>query len=348
MYQALLTRRYLFSKVMPLLAALAVTLCTAMVLIVWSVMGGFLNMLLNSGRAMIGDVSITYPAELGGIPSYQAVIDELLKQPQINAATPTLETYALLGLPDGDKRFVILIGIEPAGYDAVTGYFDRIYWRPLEGEELDRARQIEQQLREAMETEDFERATALEEQIDRRIEIDRDDALLPWGKDLRRPSMTGDPSIIRPAVVPGVMVSQYNRRTRAGHLAPQSFLPNRDVSLTVLAFSRRGTTIDAETRNFPVANEFESGLFDADSRWVLMPLDELQRMLKLDAAVRISGVPTVTIDPDTGEEIIAEPEVLGTEPARASNILIRAAEGVTPQQLKAIANRVYKKENRKR
>ena len=58
MYQALLTRRYLFSKVMPLLSAAAVMLCTAMVIIVWSVMGGFLSMLLSSGKAMIGDVSL--------------------------------------------------------------------------------------------------------------------------------------------------------------------------------------------------------------------------------------------------------------------------------------------------
>ena len=60
-YQALLTRRYLFSKVMPLLAALAVMLCTAMVLIVWSVMGGFLTMLLASGRTLQSDVTITWP-----------------------------------------------------------------------------------------------------------------------------------------------------------------------------------------------------------------------------------------------------------------------------------------------
>ena len=57
MYQFLLTHRYLTSKVMPLLAALAVALCTAMVIIVWSVMGGFLVMLINSGRTLVGDVT---------------------------------------------------------------------------------------------------------------------------------------------------------------------------------------------------------------------------------------------------------------------------------------------------
>lgn len=342
MYQALLTRRYLFSKVMPLLAALAVTLCTAMVLIVWSVMGGFLNMLLGSGQAMIGDVSISYPAELGGLPNYEEIIQTLEARPEVDVATPTLETYALLGLPDGDKRFVVLIGVEPEGYDAVTGYYSRIYWRPLEGEELARAKQIEEQIRAAQQRMDFSKAAELEELLDRRVEIEADDALLSWGKAMRRPSLSTGSEVERPAAVPGAMVSQYNQRTRGGHLSPRYFLPNRDISLTVLAFSRRGATIDAVTRNVPVANEFQSGLYEADSRWVLMPLDELQRMLKLDAAVRVSGVPTTRVNPDTGEMEIVEPEIVGREPARASNILIRAAEGVTPHQLKAVAIEVYR------
>ena len=61
MYQSLLTRRYLTSKVMPLLASAAVMLCVAMELITWSVMGGFLNQLIESGRSLIGDVEISRP-----------------------------------------------------------------------------------------------------------------------------------------------------------------------------------------------------------------------------------------------------------------------------------------------
>ncbi|MGP1346480.1 MAG: ABC transporter permease [Phycisphaerales bacterium] len=348
MFQALLTRRYLFSKVMPLLASVAVTLCTAMVLIVWSVMGGFLNMLLASGRSMIGDVSISYPAELGGIPNYERVIERLLEQPEVAAATPTLETYALLGLPDGDKRFVVLIGVQPEGYDAVTGYYERLYWIPLEGEQLEEARRIEQRLRELDPSADADERAALREQLDRRIELEPESPLPAYARTMRRPAPSadpGDPSAAeRPALVPGVMVSQYNQRTKGGHLNPLGFfLPNREVSLTVLAFSQRGVAIDAVTREFPVANEFESGLYDADSRWVLMPLEEMQRMLKLDEAQRIraGGVPAVAIDPQTGEERLVYPEVIDREPARVSHILIRAAEGITPQQLEAVATRVY-------
>ena len=61
MYQLLLTRKYLTSKVMPLLAVAAVSLSVATVLVTWSVMGGFLKTLMSSGRGVMGDVVITWP-----------------------------------------------------------------------------------------------------------------------------------------------------------------------------------------------------------------------------------------------------------------------------------------------
>ena len=78
MYQSLLTRKYLFSKVMPLLAALAVALSVAMVVVVWSVMGGFLNMLLDQGRGLIGDVAVNYDIGRGGVAYYDDLIERLL------------------------------------------------------------------------------------------------------------------------------------------------------------------------------------------------------------------------------------------------------------------------------
>src|SRR5690606_25734580 len=60
MYAALLARKYLTTKAIPLLAAFAVTLSVATELIVWSVMGGFLTMLVNEGRKTDGDLRITW------------------------------------------------------------------------------------------------------------------------------------------------------------------------------------------------------------------------------------------------------------------------------------------------
>src|SRR4051812_4400895 len=99
MYQALLTRRYLFSKVMPLLAMVAGVLCTAMVLITWSVMGGFLNMLIGTGRTMTGDVTIAWPST--GFAYYEDLIERLEKHPDVQSAAPMISSYGLIGLPNG-------------------------------------------------------------------------------------------------------------------------------------------------------------------------------------------------------------------------------------------------------
>ena len=49
MYVALLANRYLTSRIIPWIAVAAVALCVALVVIVVSVMSGFLDMLRTSG-----------------------------------------------------------------------------------------------------------------------------------------------------------------------------------------------------------------------------------------------------------------------------------------------------------
>src|SRR5262245_30854234 len=86
MYHALLTNRYLTSRVIPFIAVAAVALCVALVIVVVSVMTGFLDMVKNSGRKLMGDVVISYP--VSGIPSYDRLIQRLDKLPVAAAATP--------------------------------------------------------------------------------------------------------------------------------------------------------------------------------------------------------------------------------------------------------------------
>ncbi len=79
MYHALLTNRYLTSRVIPLIAVAAVALCVALVIMVVSVMTGFLDMVKSSGRTLMGDVIIAYP--VGGIPFYDRLIEHLNEHP---------------------------------------------------------------------------------------------------------------------------------------------------------------------------------------------------------------------------------------------------------------------------
>ncbi|HHN78324.1 MAG TPA: hypothetical protein ENK11_06595, partial [Phycisphaerales bacterium] len=107
-YQALLTRKYLTTKIMPLLAIAAVTLSVATVLVTWSVMGGFLNTLLTSGRSMIGDVSIYWPNV--GFPYYDDLCERLEKDPRIKAACPIIESFGVIALPDDQVHGVMVKG----------------------------------------------------------------------------------------------------------------------------------------------------------------------------------------------------------------------------------------------
>lgn len=348
MYQALLTRRYLTSRVMPLLAALAVLLSTAMVVTVWSVMGGFLNTLLESGRSLMGDAMLTYPVR--GIPWYSELIADLESDPAVAAATPTIESPGLLKLPDGSVRLVQVIGVEAEGYDRVTGYAEALWWRPPQpGQTLPPG-----DLRALIPPKYLHEALALTEPD----------------------PVTGEP---KPALALGVEVSGYNQRNRDGSLTPRDptgwwealhmrvqgydngqwivsqpplrggsggrtvesvqrlpFLFDDSATLSVLPMSDQGVVVSVEARRFPVANEFRTGVYEVDANTILLRLDALQAMLGLDAAQRIEdpGELVATVDPETGQERFATPEVVGVAPARATSVLVSAAPGVSPKALK--------------
>ena len=78
-YTQLLVRRYLSTRIIPLIAVAAVGLCVALVVIVVSVMSGFLDNLRASGRTLMGDVVINHAVR--GIPYYKEFIADVLKLP---------------------------------------------------------------------------------------------------------------------------------------------------------------------------------------------------------------------------------------------------------------------------
>ena len=99
MYAPLLANRYLTSRIIPLIAVASVALCVALVIIVVSVMSGFLAMVRDSGKTMTGDVVINYP--IVGIPYYEELIADLEALPEAAAASPIIETLGLLRMPYG-------------------------------------------------------------------------------------------------------------------------------------------------------------------------------------------------------------------------------------------------------
>ncbi len=313
-YQGLLTRRYLTSKVMPLLAALAVMLCTAMVLITWSVMGGFLNMLLASGRTLMGDALITWPVV--GFPYYEELISDLESDPLISAASPVIETPALLAVPTGDTLMVQAIGIEAASYSDVTGYEDTIWWKPID--------------------EPMPKDTLRE---DIRLQMTSD--------HLKRAAMDmavqGPAGEVIPAAVLGIEAGGLNGRAPGGWYKPVFIeFGHSTATLSVLPLSRAGVVVDVQKRSFPIVNQFRTGLYEVDAKTVLVPLATLQDMLGMDEALRVAdGSTTGVVVGEDGRESFAKPDVVGRDPARVTSVLIRGVDTATAGQVRDRAKEIY-------
>jgi lipoprotein-releasing system permease protein len=245
--------------VIPLIAVAAVALCVALVIIVVSVMTGFLDMVRSSGRTLMGDVIVSY--KVAGIPHYERLIEHIENLPEASAATPVVDSWGLLKMPypDGPNKeteTVQVWGIEPESFADVTDYAQTLWWRPLTP---------------------AEETTAREDDLRRRVTPQVRDNGLSLHDDR---SGTG-------GMVLGIHVSQANERKHDGTYEPMRggywWMPRFEVTLTTLPLAA-GSALDPESRIFPVVNEFMSGVYLIDDTRIMVPLGIAQQMLHLEEA----------------------------------------------------------------
>lgn len=330
MYQTLLTKRYLTTKIMPLLASLGVALSTAMVLITWSVMGGFLKSLSESGRALIGDVRIAWPNT--GFPYYEDLIARLEAEPSVRAATPVIDSFGAIRLPDGRTEGVQVRGVDGQSFAKVTTFADTIWWRPID-QPLPRDR----------------------DKRDPRLRSRNASGLPPTWDDMYHNGLTlsrPDPRTgeTRPGMLLGIGVTLFNLREPGGFYSPllipeqgadgsirylDQFLPlDGELVLRVFPIDSQGRPRDSVAMLLPVVNEFETGLFEIDRTNVLVNLPVLQTMLGMNEARRVSeDFDPLLDDPDTQFQV---------DPARVTTVLVRHTdERGDVNALAALCKRVY-------
>src|SRR4051794_34187623 len=80
-----------------------------MVLVVISVMGGWLRMFRTSFHGLSGDVVIQSES-LSGFPHYQDVINEVEKLPEVSAAVPVIQTFGLININNRKTTGVQVFG----------------------------------------------------------------------------------------------------------------------------------------------------------------------------------------------------------------------------------------------
>jgi lipoprotein-releasing system permease protein len=95
LYIPLLILRYLFKRRIAWVSLLAVMLCSALVLIVLSVMGGWQTMFRESFRALTGDI-VVHRGSMTGFDRYEELAVELKKLPGVQAMTPVIVTPGLV------------------------------------------------------------------------------------------------------------------------------------------------------------------------------------------------------------------------------------------------------------
>jgi len=133
--QVFLSLRFLSQRRIAFFAVFAVTLCTAMVLIVVSVMGGFLDMVRERSRGLLGDL-VMDNYSLQGFPYYQEFIDEELKKmqaadgrPLVVEATPVLYSYGVLRfLETSVTKPVRIVGIRLEETYRVNDFLNSLYY----------------------------------------------------------------------------------------------------------------------------------------------------------------------------------------------------------------------------
>lgn len=280
MYKLLLILKYLRRKIAPMFAAMAVTLCTAMVIIVISVMGGFLDQMRETAKKLTADVTIG--SDLGGFPYYDELVEEIRTVPQVKTATPIVKAYGLAKFLGGVYKIEVQ-GVRPDQIDAVIGFFDTLYW--TKQHLTDEIERMSPDLRS--------RFGPFLERLAPRLDGRTLEAIDDWS-DL-------------PGIVMGIEVSPTNRRDSQGRYNVFTSTLAQQVTLTVLPLTGQGGVLDPAVRTFVVVNEFKSGFYETDALRVYVPFEELQRMLQMDEAEQadpLTGEPTGQMIPARASEVL--------------------------------------------
>lgn len=302
MYKLLLIFKYLRRKLAPLFAALAVTLCTAMVIVVISIMGGFLEMMKGAAKRLTGDVIVR--SDLTGFPDYQAMMDGLRKLPEVEAATPILRSFALVKMQERVSPVEVL-GIEPAGLEAVTGFRGSLHWKAQDV--------LDYMKLSGPPPEMLTPAQRARNEASRKKLMEGD--FLDYAMKLKPPAIWGD----LPGAVPGIAVPPSARRDEEGKYSFFNSSVSTRITLTLMPLTRKGDVRgEPEYADFFVVNEFKSGLYDIDANRIYVPLEVLQAKLHMEAHAER--------DPET-DKLTGK-----IASGRVTEVMIRGKPGQTAEQ----------------
>lgn len=283
----------------------AVCLCVAMVLIVVSVMGGFLQMVKDRSRGMLGDL-IVENGTLQGLPYYDEFIGELNKQmpDEIHQVTPVIITYGVLRYPsDQITKPVQIVGIKLDETYEVNDFRKGLFYEKYYPGTTTLAAQKEPAFgsdgkggfilppeMEAAYQRWYAQATSSERAkapVDQRLDYDRPGYFRPIPPELA----AGDasPAWLEPEL-PGVIIGTdlCAQRTETGDYR-RYYWRGTKVSLTFVPFSPTGAPVTASgmpSKLFRYVDDARTGIYDIDSMSVYIDFDLLQNTVDMAQSQR--------------------------------------------------------------
>jgi lipoprotein-releasing system permease protein len=269
MYKLQLICKYLIKRRIAWVALIAVMLCTAMVLVVVSVMGGWLRVFVNSFHGMTGDVVIT-TSSLTGFPDYQEMIDRVRKEIPGVSAVPIIRSGGLIKI--GPKKVEI---VQVLGYPPDIGLVNG--WPATLHDKLeDRRKNLATFLAKPGLSAD-DRAT-IQTAIDQ----------LPFSLRTDEPYEEDAPRVKNPRNRPGMIVSSLvvgirrSNKDQADTTRGIMYSLPTTLTLVPVAGNRAIDQKDAVTVPFWIVDDSASQVWQLDNNNVYISFDEAQRDLRMD------------------------------------------------------------------
>ena len=298
MYKLLLILRYLRKRRIAWVSLGAVMLCTTMVLVVISIMGGWLRAFEGKARELSGDLVIS-AGPLGGFAYYQDVIDKLKDVGEVEAAVPVIRCFGMLSIGRDTTKGVLVQGYPVDQIGKVTHFPSSLY------------RQYRQVIQEAQNPN-----TPPEKRLALLKQAEASATRASFAKPL--PAEQYDSRVRKSSqwsgmiVATGVLgISKSADGSDTGREADVSLQP---VKLSVMNVnSQKVSDSDAVTsRPYWIVDDSHTGTWLNDETNVYVPFDLVQRDAGMDEQA--------TTEPLTGRIV--------TRPARAHEIHIRVKQGV--------------------
>ncbi len=337
MYKLFLTLRYLLRRRIAAVAVIGVWLCVALVLIVISVMGGFLEMVKERSRGLLSDL-IMDNQTLQGFPYYEEFIDEMkLKLPDVvDIATPAIYNYGIIRVKDINfTKPVQVIGIRLDDYIRVNDFGRALFYNkyypgtttlgaqrmPMAGFNEKGEPVLPPEYREALAAYEAENPGALRQDKNRTTpRSESPDGIGIFHRSFGLPGYDGDE-------LPGIILGTdlINSRTDRGTYK-REFWRGWEIILTLLPMTQEGviSATGATTVAMRYIDDSYTRVFDIDKLCVYVDFELLQRYLHMDAQELVDG---------------------GETPPRASQILIKLKDGVdaykAKEQIEALWARFY-------